>query len=227
VRSATRDRLPPALRERLRVARFKRRWGFEPPPRWSDWVGYEILLEEIERHGIARLDGDALEIGALLGGGTNKLCRWFELHAAGKRVISVDVFDPAVDPTETLEGWPMRDLYAHAIGDRNQRAIFDDVTRGCANLEVVTGDSTKVPIPAERLAFAFVDGSHAADDVRADFDTVWDRLVPGGIVAFHDYGANIPGVTHTLHERIGRHASEVARVWTRQPTLLFVQREAA
>jgi hypothetical protein len=45
------------------------------------------------------------------------------------------------------------------------------------------------------------------------------------VAAFHDYGSNIPGVTHTLHERLGAHADEVARVWTRNPTLLFVQRE--
>jgi hypothetical protein len=66
-----------------------------------------------------------------------------------------------------------------------------------------------------------------AEDVRADFDTVWTRLSPGGLVAFHDYGGDIPGVTHTLHERIGRHADEIARVWTRKPMILFVQRERA
>jgi hypothetical protein len=213
------------VRERLSVARFKRRWGFEPPPPWSDWVGYEILLEEFERHSIAQVDGDVLEIGALLGGGTAKLCGWLALHAPAKRVITIDVFDPAFDPTTTLEGWPMRDLYANALEGREQRQVFDDVTRDCTNLEVVAGDSTEVEIPAERLAFAFVDGSHVAEYVRADFETAWSRLSPGGIAAFHDYGENLPGVTHTLHDCIGRHGTEIARVWTRHPTLLFVQRE--
>jgi hypothetical protein len=31
-------------------------------------------------------------------------------------------------------------------------------------------------------------------------------------------------VTWTLHERIGAHATEIARVWARSPMLLFVQR---
>jgi hypothetical protein len=72
-----------------------------------------------------------------------------------------------------------------------------------------------------------VDGSHAADDVRSDFERVWERLSPNGVAAFHDYGSDLPGVTNTLHECIGRHAEEIVRVWTRHPTLLFVQRGGA
>ena len=208
------------------MLQFRRRWGFDPPPPWSDWVGYEVLLGEIERHGVDRLEGDVLEIGVLLGGGTAKLCGWCARRAPGKRVIAVDVFDPAFDPTTTVEGWAMPDLYANALGGRDQRGIFDDVTRGCANLVVVAGDSTAVPVPAERLAFAFVDGSHVPEDVRADFETAWSRLSPGGVAAFHDYGGNLPELTTTLHECVGRHAREIARLWTREGNLLFVQRAA-
>ena len=217
--------LPSRLRERARTLRFRRRWGFDPPPRWSDWVGYEVLLDEIERHAVDRLDGEVLEIGAFLGGGTAKLCGWFAHRSPDKRVISVDVFDPSFDPTTTVEGWTMTDLYADALDGRSQREVYDQVTRDCGNLEVVEGDSTKVEIPADRLAFAFVDGSHVADAVRADFETAWQRLVPGGLVAFHDYGGDLPGVTDAINERIGAHADEIARVWARQPMLVFVQRE--
>jgi hypothetical protein len=218
------NRLQHRLRGRIDAARYRRRWGFEPPPPWSDWVGYEVLLEVIDRRGIADVEGDVLEIGALLGGGTAKLCRWLAANASDKRVITVDVFDPAFDPTTTMEGWPMRDLYVHALGDRDQRAVFDEVTSGCKNLVVVPGDSTTIDIPADRLAFAFVDGSHVAEDVRSDFETVWTRLSPGGVVAFHDYGGDLPGVTHTVHRCVGEHAEEIVRIWTRHPTLLFIQR---
>lgn len=219
------ERVSARVRRRVRATRFERRWGFSPPPSWSDEMGYELLMEELERHDIGRLEGDILEIGAFLGGGTAKLCGWCARHALSRRVITVDVFDPAWDPTTTVEGWSMGELYAAKLGERNQRAVFDEVTRGCANLSVVVGDSTAVAIPSDDIAFAFVDGSHVAEDVRTDFDTVWSRLVPGGIAAFHDYGDNLPGVTHTLHERIGAHAAEIARVWARHPSLLFVQRE--
>jgi hypothetical protein len=190
-------------------------------------VGYEVLLEELERWGLARVEGDVMEIGALLGGGTAKLCGWCSRNAPDKRVITVDVFDPDFDPTTTAAGWTMSELYAQSVGARSQRDLFDDVTRGYGNLIVVAGDSTKVELPTDRLAFAFVDGSHVPEDVRSDFERVWERLSGGGIAAFHDYGADLPGVTHTLHACVGDHASEVARVWTRAGNLLFVQREAA
>lgn len=220
----TRTPALPRLRARAGAARFRRRWGFAPPPAWSDWVGYEVLLEEIERHGLDRLEGDVLEIGAFLGGGTAKLCGWFGARSPGKRVIVVDVFDPGFDATTTVEGWAMHDLYGAALDGRNQREVFDGVTRGCTNLTVVVGDSTSVEIPADRLVFAFVDGSHVAEDVRSDFERVWERLSPRGIAAFHDYGADLPGVTHTLHACIGQHADEIERIWTRAPRVLFVQR---
>ena len=218
------ERVPEPLRERMRSARFRRAWGFDPPPPWSDWVGYEILLAELERRGVAEVEGDVLEIGVLLGGGTAKLCGWCARRAPAKRVVAVDVFDPGFDPTTTTEGWTMPELYAASVRGRDQREVFDEVTRGCANLITVAGDSTTVPIPADRLSFAFVDGSHVPDDVRTDFETAWSRLSPGGIAAFHDYGGDLPGLTAVLHECIGRHADEIARVWTRDPLLLFVQR---
>jgi SAM-dependent methyltransferase len=212
------------VRSRLTDRRFRRRWGFRPPPAWSDWVGYEALLEEIEAHRLAQVDGDVLEIGAFLGGGTAKLCDWCARHATDKRVVAVEVFDPEFDPTATTEGWTMPQLYRTALAGRDQRSVFDEVTSGCENLLVIQGDSTAVDLPVDRLAFAFVDGSHVPEAVRSDFELVWARLSPGGVAAFHDYGGDLPGVTRTLHERIGTHADEIARVWTGSPTLLFVQR---
>lgn len=212
------------LQTRVGASRFRRRWGFAPPPPWSDSVGYEVLLDEIERHGLEHVPGDVLEIGALLGGGTAKLCGWFGSRAPSKHVIAVDVFDPEFDPTTTVEGWTMRELYAHRIGDRDQRAVFDDITRGCANLVVVAGDSTSVEIPTGTLAFAFVDGSHVPDDVRSDFELVWSRLAPGGIAAFHDYGADLPEVTATLDGCLAARAADIDRSWTRSPAILLVRR---
>lgn len=216
------------LRDRLnggrQTRRFVRRWGFAPPPPWSDTLGYEVLLEVIERHRLDQVDGDVLEIGSLLGGGTAKLCRWFARKSAQKRVITVDVFDIGFDRTKTAEGWPMPDLYADIVGDRDQRDVFDEVTQDCSNLVVVVGDSADIDLPTERLAFAFVDGNHDKDHVRSDFERVWERLSPGGIVAFHDYGGDLPGVTQALHESIGRHSAQIARTWTQAPELLFLQR---
>jgi Methyltransferase domain len=203
--------------------RYRARWGFMPPPIWSDWSGYERLLEAFVRHGVAEVPGDVVEVGVLLGGGTYKLCRYFEAAAPDKRVYAIDVFDPTFDVAVSAGGPVMADLYLDALAGRDQRSVFDDVTRGCANLQVLAEDSAKVRLPAERLAFAYVDGNHTAPYVRSDFELVWPRLSPGGIVAFHDYAVDHPAVTHTLHAVIGEHADEIGKLWV-DDRIIFLQR---
>ena len=165
--------------------------------------------------------GDIVEIGVLLGGGTYKLCHWAALNAPNKQVISIDIFDATVDVTLCAGGKTMAALYEEALAGRDQREVFDEVTRDCTNLTVIAEDSARVELPCEQIAFAYVDGNHSAPYVRSDFELVWSKLSPGGVVGFDDYGGDIPEVTHTLHELLGEHATEVARVWVDGPTLLI------
>ena len=221
--------LPRRAREKFWESAFRARWRLPSPPAWSDWSGYERLLVEIHRHRIADVPGDVVEIGVMLGGGTFKLCKYFEREAAEKRVIAIDVFDPSVDTTSDEGGTRMADLYASVLADdvlggRTQREIFDDVTRDCRNLVVLAADSARVELPCERVAFGYVDGNHSPEYVRSDFELIWDRLSPGGIVAFDDYYDAFPGVTSALHQLIGEHASDIQRVWTNGEKTLLVQR---
>jgi hypothetical protein len=231
--SALRPRLgglvPRSARDRFWETTFRLRWRIPSPPAWSDWSGYSRLLVEIERNRIADVPGDVVEIGVLLGGGTYKLCKYFEREAPEKRVYAVDIFDPSFDTTAGAEGDTMAQLYEQALGDtvihgRSQREIFDHITRDCRNLTVLAEDSATVDLPADRLAFAYVDGNHSAPYVRSDFELVWSRLSPGGIVGLDDYGDTIDDVTDTMHQLIGEHAAEIARIWTAAPKTLFVQR---
>jgi hypothetical protein len=215
--------LPPAARQRVFEGLFRARWGFEPPPPGSDLSGYERFLAVAEQHGLQHVPGDIVEIGVFLGGGTYKLCRWFEAQAPDKRVIAIDVFDPDFDVTASTDGDTMAALYEGWLAGRDQRAVFDEVTGACTNLTVLAADSAAVELPAEAVAFAYVDGHHSAEYVRSDFELVWRRLSPGGVVGFDDYGGNLPEVTRTLHRLIGEHADEIARGWVDGPTL-FLQR---
>jgi predicted O-methyltransferase YrrM len=224
VRRGVARALPDPVREGIRGAAYRARWGFPPPPLWSDWSEYERLLRVIERRGIADLPGDVVEIGVLLGGGTYKLCKYFERVAPNKRVYAIDIFDPAFDVTVSTAGPAMSEVYLEALDGRDQRAVFDEITGSCRNLEVIAEDSAKVTLPPGPIAFAYIDGNHAAAYVRSDFELVWPRLQPGGLVAFDDYGEDHPAVTQTVHALIGDHADEIARVWAAGWRTFFIER---
>jgi hypothetical protein len=207
-----------------RRSRYQRRFGFLPPPAWSDWSQYEHLLQVLA----TRLDvpGDVLEIGVFLGGGTFKLCRYLEHHAPEKRVYAVDIFDPSFDMTPCTAGVAMARLYRDALQGRSQRDVYREVTAGCRNLTTIEGDSAQISIPDGTLCFGFVDGHHAPLYVRNDFDLIWRRLSVRGVVCFHDYGFDLPQVTTEIHRIIGEHADEISRTWV-DGTMIFLERAPA
>ena len=50
----------------------------------NDFVGYEVLVEFMEKRGVQKLEGDIIEIGAFMGGGTAKLAKFGQ--KCGKKV---------------------------------------------------------------------------------------------------------------------------------------------
>ena len=57
----------------------------------NDFVGYEVLVDFMEERVLHELEGDIIEIGAFIGGGTAKLAKYAQRY--GKDVYAVDVFD--------------------------------------------------------------------------------------------------------------------------------------
>jgi hypothetical protein len=205
---------------RLRPSASCGRFGFLPPPHWTTMTSYEPILEVIQDEGLADLDGDFLEIGVFLGGGVHQLAR----IAPQRRVIACDVFSIAEDDTPAATGVEMSSLYAYVLGDGDQRELFDAVTAGLGNVEVVVGDSAHVELPTERLALAHIDGNHSAEYVRSDFEKVWPLVVDGGVVAFDDYGHDLPVVTETVDALCAEHAAEIDRFWTAGQKTAFVRK---
>ncbi|HIE43262.1 MAG TPA: hypothetical protein EYP78_00500 [Candidatus Omnitrophica bacterium] len=66
----------------------------------TDWVGYETLIRFIKKKDILSVEGDLVEIGAFLGGGTYKLSKFLEKQRSSKRLYVIDIFDPTFDWTE-------------------------------------------------------------------------------------------------------------------------------
>src|SRR5436190_5130580 len=163
-----------------------------PIPAVTDLVGYDALVNFIRKEGVDRLEGDFLEIGCFLGGGTAKLAQLARI--TGKLVWVIDVFDPSFDHTANTNGDRMADLYHDYLQSSSQEVIFRTVTRPWADrIRVIKEDSRKASLPeGTRLAFAFGDGNHDPIWVKNDFQLIWSHLVPGGWAGFHDYGGDLP-----------------------------------
>ena len=194
------------LLKRARLAISLRTGWFVPA---LDLVGYETLVEHIQRCGACRIPGDFIEVGAFLGGGTLKLAKL--ARSCGKRVWVIDIFDPGFDLTVNSAGTPMASLYHATLGRGSQERVFRLVTRPVAGtLEVLKQDSRAVVLPPDlRFAFGFIDGNHDPEYVKSDFRLVWDRLAPGGVLGFHDYGGDLPEVTRAIDQLIDRFGSEI------------------
>ena len=176
----------------------------------ADLVGYESLLDWIKQNQIHTLDGDVVEIGSFLGGGTAKLARLFGRYS--KKVYAVDIFDPSFDQTENLDGNSMSSLYSKVLRGRNQEDVFREVTAKYSNIVVIKEDSKEIALPCRRICFSFIDGCHDPDYVRNDFYLVWDKTVSGGVVGFHDYGANLPQTTTAIDGLIQANKHDIKQV---------------
>jgi len=173
-----------------------------------DLVGYETLLEFIEKHELYKLEGDILEIGAFLGGGTAKLAKFAMKH--NKKVYTVDIFDPKVDTTQNLHGLSMSQIYSLILQGKRQRDIFNKVVQGYDNVEVISKDSKKLKFPEDqKFCFSFIDGNHSPEYVKNDFMIAWEHTTPGGGVGFHDYEGDIPETTEAINEIIKDHENEI------------------
>lgn len=180
------------------------------PPPGIDLVGYESLLDWIMQNRIYALDGDVVEIGSFMGGGTAKLARFFGRY--GKKVYAVDIFDPNFDHTKNLNGNNMSSIYLEVLKGRNQEDVFKELTWRYSNIQVIKGDSKKVVLPCKEICFSFIDGCHDPDYVRNDFHLVWDRTVSGGAVGLHDYQGDLPQTTRTIDDLVEANRHSIERI---------------
>jgi SAM-dependent methyltransferase len=185
------------------------RYGFSPPPPDTDLVGYEALIEFFRDRNLMAVPGDLVEIGAFRGGGTYKLAKLLQKQGSRKKVYTIDCFDIQLDRTRNVEGLSMAEIYHATLEGKSQRKIFDQVTAGIPNIVVIEADSKEAELPAEAVCFGFIDGNHSDEYVRNDFYLVWRKLSPGGVVAFHDYGHDLPNVTATIDLLRARHVGEI------------------
>jgi hypothetical protein len=177
-----------------------------------DFVGYEILIDFISEHHLCLLEGDFIEIGAYVGGGTKKLAQIASLY--GKKVIVIDIFNPLADATVTSAGIKMSDIYLAFLEGNSQYQEFVNNTRNFDNIVTIMQDSKQVTLDSlQKFAFGFIDGNHNAEYVENDFLLVWNHLVAGGVVGLHDYKTELTEVTRAIDALLDDKKAEIACIF--------------
>ncbi len=105
-------------------------------------------------------------------------------------------------------------------GDIKMERIYKKVIADYAE-EIATGqikvirDVSTVALGGfedESISFAYVDGDHSYEGVKADIDKLFPKMSVGGVIAFDDYhrrGWWKDGVLRAIHEFLGAHPREV------------------
>ncbi|MFU8797021.1 MAG: class I SAM-dependent methyltransferase [Dehalococcoidia bacterium] len=192
----------------VRINDFWRRTvGLKSPP--PEFVGYDNLIAFITREGLMQMEGDLIEIGAYMGGGTVKLARLAARH--GKTVYVIDTFDPDMDTTVSKSAVPAAEVYRAFLKGRSMWEVYREATRRLPNIVTIIEDSREVVLDEEaRFVFAFVDGCHQKSCVKSDFRLIWPHLVSGGIIGFHDYRYDDwPEVTEALDDLMHEHRYDI------------------
>jgi hypothetical protein len=140
---------------------------------------YDFILKLIHNQRVPITEGNFVEIGCFLGGGTVKLCEFMLERDSAFRVVVVDTFKPT-------EQSYVDHINSHFPGE-SQRRVFDRVTKDYANLLVIPHSSFALELPVVQIAAAFIDGGHATEVAINDFLLVWNKLRPRGLIVFHDY----------------------------------------
>jgi len=114
-------------------------------------------------------------------------------YLPNSKLITVDLFDQRL-----IRGkfkYKHTDLYDHVVEIFKSKG-FDKY------IEIVKAHTAEAAALFDRsFIFLFIDADHSYEGVRADFDAWSDKLLPGGIVAFHD--SNLDGVAK-FHSEINR-----------------------
>ena len=177
-----------------------------------DFVGYENLIAFLQEKELHKLDGDLVEIGAFMGGGTVKLAEYARQY--GRQVHVIDIFEPVLDQTLSKGGETACSVYEAFLEGRSMLEVYEEATSDFDNITTIRQDSKKVSFgQAQKFIFGFIDGCHQESYVINDFNVIWPHLVSGGILGFHDYEYDDwPEVTVAVKKLLAEHRSEITEM---------------
>jgi len=155
----------------------------------------EYLLDVIENN----IDGDVVELGCYVGESSKYLMKTLVETNSDKKLYVYDSFEglPDLSKWEINTGWRPRTLIT------SEDVLTSNFIENNLPTPIITKGWFK-DIPEDRLpekiSFAFLDGDFY-DSIYDSLVKVYDRVVDGGYIFFHDYKRNdLPGVEAAIKD---------------------------
>jgi O-methyltransferase len=155
----------------------------------------EYLLDTIEN----KIEGDVVELGCYVGESSKYLMNTLVETNSDKKLYVYDSFEglPDLSKWEMNTGWRPRTLVT------SQDVLTDNFIQNNLPTPIITKgwfrDIPEDKLP-EKISFAFLDGDFY-DSIYDSLVKVYDRVVDGGYIFFHDYKRNdLPGVEAAIKD---------------------------
>lgn len=114
-------------------------------------------------------DGTGVEVGIYVG---SSLIAWSLIREGRGDCIGVD-------------NW----AYTENTPQQREKCLRNIETAGSSATVLEMTSIEAAQVVQAPLAFVFIDGDHAYESVKRDIEAWTPKVMSGGIVAFHDYGA--------------------------------------
>ena len=128
---------------------------------------------------------NVLEIGSLHG---ETLIEWMNNMGPGGTIISIDCLVPQSDPRYKIQNNSHNVMWHLWARDR----VLDFFCLNSDSKDPYAISQVGILMPS--IDFLFIDGGHDYETCKSDWDNYSPLVRPGGMVAFHDLGAEWPGV---------------------------------
>lgn len=187
-------------------------------PGWFDF-------EDVYREAVAAAPSDRrsrfVELGSYYGRSSAYMAA--EIANSGKPIdfVCVDVWETPERATAKFADDPTAS-YADFCGAMD-RFILRREGPGSPIWNIGQGTLTAQHMDSQRAAkylsdvdFCFIDADHTYEMVKADIEAWLPRMLTGGVIAGHDYGAQFPDVGRAVHELFGDRPRITGRSWVVQ-----------
>lgn len=137
----------------------------------------------------APADGWFVELGSYLGRSSVAICQGAK--ELGHAVALIDNFSVI-----QKRGWEGKRGTAEMLRRNMLKFGLEPV--------IIDGDSREVPAGINDVAFLFVDSNHAPEHFEAELDDWQTHLLPGAVIACHDYAnPKCAGLRTAIYKRLG------------------------